>query len=707
MRRLHEAVTGGRERVLRVARSPQERAVWLAVLGALALVVVVRTWIPYGQVFYDGEVMLAANDPYAFRYFVDRLLESGLHPFNPWDLAAIPEEIREHDVTFIVTMWAATVVFGGDATTGGAVLAWYPVVAGVATVGMAGLVATWLTDDRRVGLVALVLLALTPAHAYRTMLGFGDHDAFGYVVVMVTATALVWLLRADARGTSWRDLRYGAAVGLAGAGMVAASLGWRGGPILLAPIAVYAVVAPVVCVKAGRSPAATNRGLLLGLVAGAALGVAVHVGLGWGQLHRGLAPLLLCGLVVALVGIGEAIHRAGVPWPVTMGPIPLVAIAWFGGLWTGHPLFSEPLARFWRFASGPDSDVGERVSLFATPETAVLMFGLLLLVAIPVMLWVLVELTWPAAPGWLLVSSYAWGFLVLASFRYRWSALAALFVVVFGAVGVLYLAHHIGVVRPVAAFADGRGTDRPSWDGEDLAAAGRAAAVVAVVVVLVMGMGLVQVPATMNAITHDETTHETATVIAGYAHADEWADAETYVFTEWGSNRVINYHVSGDSRSYSFSRSHYRSFVSGNDPAEWTDHFEDRVGFVMVQNSRYQYPTDSMQVRLNDRYGSAGDGVPGLSRYRLLHVSDDGSTTVFAYVPGATITGTGPANATVSLETDVVVSGEAFTYTRTVETDADGEFAVTVPYPGQYATDVGSVAVDEEAVLAGSNVSVG
>ena len=678
----------------------EDRLVWVALGGILLLMVLVRTWVPYSQVFQHGDIVLAANDPYAFRYYLDRLLESGLHPFWPIDWARIPSEIAAHDVTFIVTMWMAAVLLGGSAYAGGLVLAAYPVVAAVATGIMVYLIAVWTTSDRRIGLVAVLLLALTPAHAYRTMLGFGDHDAFGYVALMLTVTGLVWLLRADARRQRF-DLWYGVGVVLASGGMITASLGWRGGPILIAPIGIFAVSSAVLCVKHGRPPLRANRGMILSLALGTWLGFVVYFVGGWGEVHRALAPFLLLGLVLAVVVVGEGVHRVGVHWVVSAVPIPLVGLGWFAGLWMGVSIFAEPLERFWEFASGPDADVGERVSLFAGFDTTILMFGLLLLVAVPVMLWVL-EIIWEDyRPNWLLLSSFAWGFLVLASFRYRWSALAALFVVVFGAVGVLYLAARMEVTQPVSFDVEEDPLVSMSIQPWHIREWGRAVVVVALVVVLILGMGMVQMPGTMTAITHDDTTHETATFIAGYAAEQDLEDP--YVFTEWGSNRAYNYHVSGESRDYGYARNNYRPFVSSSEPSAW----EDAVAhgdFVVVQDSQFAYPTDSMQVRLNDRYGSAGDGVEGLSHYRLVYVSEDTSTKVFQVVPGATISGTAEANTTVTIETDVTVGGEAFQYVRVVETDPDGAFTVTVPYAGTYTSDHGSVDVAEEEVIEGVEV---
>lgn len=57
-------------------------------------------------------------------------------------------------------------------------------------------------------------------------------------------------------------------------------------------------------------------------------------------------------------------------------------------------------------------------------------------------------------------------------------------------------------------------------------------------------------------------------------------------------------------------------------------------------------------------------------------------TKIFERVPGATVEGTGPANATVgaSVEMRMPGSDETFTYRQRARTDDDGQFTMTVPY---------------------------
>lgn len=124
----------------------------------------------------------------------------------------------------------------------------------------------------------------------------------------------------------------------------------------------------------------------------------------------------------------------------------------------------------------------------------------------------------------------------------------------------------------------------------------------------------------------------------------------------------------------------------------------------------YANATDGAQV------GGIGpnpyDPVPALSHYRVVHVSENKATEsddylrtmrranlstgasvdvlqpsapgwvkTFERVPGATVTGQGPANATVRATVELTVPKYGtFDYVQYAETNSDGEFTMTVPY---------------------------
>jgi dolichyl-diphosphooligosaccharide--protein glycosyltransferase len=148
-----------------------------ALAGALAVVALFRTVFSYGAVFRDGAVVLSGNDPYAYRYVVESLLAAG----KGVDAALLNELGMANGEPFMVaTLYWLSDLFGGTASSVGTVMAWYPVASALLTGLLLYVLAVRLTDDRRVGLAAVVFLATTPAHALRTSLGFADHHAFDY-----------------------------------------------------------------------------------------------------------------------------------------------------------------------------------------------------------------------------------------------------------------------------------------------------------------------------------------------------------------------------------------------------------------------------------------------------------------------------------------------------------------------------------------------
>jgi len=83
------------------------------------------------------------------------------------------------------------------------------------------------------------------------------------------------------------------------------------------------------------------------------------------------------------------------------------------------------------------------------------------------------------------------------------------------------------------------------------------------------------------------------------------------------------------------------------------------------------------QLFLNRTTGEPNSGV-----FDAIHTTEPNWVKVFERVPGGTIEGEGPANATVeaSVQMQVPASNSSFTYTQRAQTDADGEFTMTVPY---------------------------
>jgi dolichyl-diphosphooligosaccharide--protein glycosyltransferase len=90
--------------------------------------------------------------------------------------------------------------------------------------------------------------------------------------------------------------------------------------------------------------------------------------------------------------------------------------------------------------------------------------------------------------------------------------------------------------------------------------------------------------------------------------------------------------------------------------------------------------------------GVPTEPVPALEHYRLVHASEETNRQVgpwvktFERVNGATVEGTGPANATVTASVELRIPTqngtryETFTYSQHAETDDQGRFTMTLPY---------------------------
>lgn len=164
---------------------------------ALALLVAIRL-IPIDSVLRGTDVVLLSNDPYAYVYWVERALtEQQISDAAPTTGRAEP--------LLIWTLTVFSLLLGGVERVD-LVVAWYPVVTALVSGLLVFVLARTLTDDVRIALTAVVMLAVTPLHVSRTALGFGDHHAFDYMWLLLTATALIWLLvRTDAdRRRRWQ-----------------------------------------------------------------------------------------------------------------------------------------------------------------------------------------------------------------------------------------------------------------------------------------------------------------------------------------------------------------------------------------------------------------------------------------------------------------------------------------------------------------------
>ncbi|MFC7156799.1 STT3 domain-containing protein [Halomarina halobia] len=675
----------------------------LTLAGTLAFLALFRL-VSFPFVFRE-RVVLSGNDAYYYRHWTDQLLAQSGGALDLSVLSALPPAVAAGEPLLVAALWSASALAGGAS---GIVLAVYPVVAAVATGLFTYLLARRTSDDRRVALAAVALLAVVPAHALRTGLGFADHHAFDYVWLALTAWAVVALVDRDSRGFAIDRSTLVAAVAL-GVGVAGQTLAWDNGPVLLVPVGLAVALAVPVAVREGRSPAALGAPVVAGLALAAGLSHLAHAGLGWHTDTVAYAPsLLLAGVVVALV-VGEAFARLApsvsnpaLPIaPAVLGAevvavvgVVLVVRSRFPGFWSDlgrglGTLFAERA-------------IAEVQSLFASGSAGwLLLFGFALVLALPYLAWGLWR-GWRGALGWLVVGTYGGYFLALAAVQTRFAGELSPFVAVFAGLGFVHLAERVDLAaRPVPLRDPPERTDdrEPSPRLPDR----RRLGALALLFLLVGGLGMIQVPVKTSLVTVPDGQYRTATAIDAHAEERGLAYPESYVLSEWGRNRVYNYFVGGEAASYGYARANYDAFVESTTPGPWYERFRGRVGYVVVEDDAR--PSNVIGARLHERYGSRADGVAGLAHYRAIYASPGGEYVAFAVVPGATIVG--PASGeSVTVETGVEIDGASFAYERRAAVEG-GTFRVTVAYPGTYSVGGETVYVSEAAVEEGRTVRVG
>jgi len=682
--------------------SSREVPLWAALLAALALLVAVRVY-PFGSVFRGGDIVLLSNDPWVFRYLVDQALTGGA--------IARPDQLlgSRSEPLLIWTLAFFSALLGGIDRVG-LVLAWYPVVTALVSGMLVFVLARLLTDDVRVGLVAVVVLAVTPLHVSRTALGGADHHAFDYMWLLLTATALTWLLVR----TGAEDRRRWAMGGVLGFAVAGQTLAWGVSPLMLVPTAGALGVAVVVVFRTDN-PTRTLAPVVAGLGLGAALVQVVHQTLNWQSTVVAGTPVLLFLGGLAVLGLTEGVKRLERSWPSLLGAeVATVAVA-VAVLWLAVPGFvGEVTGQIDAFAAYIErlqgSGIGETaplLSAFGPVAGPVILLGFSPFLGLPAAAWGLVRGWREREPAWFVLAVYVLWFLVLAFVQRRWAVQLGLFLSVFAGVGFVAFAHWLALVLPPVSFRDETPDSQETLESPDRTR-----------LALLGGLGAVGIGSSagfsgfiLNQVSIDDAAYRAAAWIRGYADEHGLTYPQNYVLAHWGRVRVYNYLVSGESRSYSYARQNYDEFIFDRDTAGWYEQFRGRVGFIVTRPVKR---TSSLGVyaRLHEQYGSADGAVDGLAHFRALWASEDGAAKVFRVVPGATVTGDGPPETGVVLSTTVTLAGSSQTvpYERRVETDADGAFEVVLAQPGEYEVRGGdateTLSVEEPAVQNGEELTV-
>ncbi|WP_459191146.1 LamG-like jellyroll fold domain-containing protein [Halosimplex sp. J119] len=667
------------------------------VVAALALVVLFRV-LPFRSVFRGDDVVLSGNDPYAYRYLVHELLAVSSNPFDLSVLSALPAGVSHGEPLMVTTLWWVSALLGGESAVGG-VLAWFPVVSAVVTALLVYALAVRLTDDKRVGIVAVVLLAVTPAHAFRTGLGFADHHAFDYPWLVLTALAVVSVV-----GRDIRERRTWAWVGALAVGVTGQVLAWDAGPLLLLPLGLFAVGLVTSALRAGESTLQSGGPLLAGVSLGTLVAVLAHVLLGWHSMAVIVAPVLLSVGIAGLLILSEGARRTRVSSRGVAGVAVAGSVLGILALRSLVPAFKTELERGVNFLLTTEG-IAETTSIVSgdlgTIVGPIFLFGLGLFLALGHMGWALWTSYRRHAPEWLLVGVYGWYFLLLSAIQVRFAGQLALFTALFGGLAFVHLAAWVDLASVPVPFVDGP-TNGPSvvGDGRDdsssvdeLAQPDRREALQLGALGLGVGsLGGLLTPIRHSQLTIDDSMYEAAKFMRDYSEERGWEYPENYVFSEWGRNRVYNWFVNGESSDYRFAKSRYSEFSSATDGASWYERLRGGTGFITISNKSVNGLSEGIGVDLSTGWGD------GSGHYRAIWA--DPSRKVYTLVRGA-IVATQTNSDEIDMYTEITVNGETHRHRVSANSAENGWCAARVPYSGEYAAGDSNITVTDDEVRAG------
>lgn len=694
-------------------------------LLALVVVVVGRTWT-YNSVFQDDYVVSPANDPYFYRYWQARLLEASTGVTDVSVITSLPSGARSRPFTHVANWWLAELL-GGTQEAADLVAAWLPVI-GAIGLGIVIYAATvTLTDDTRIGVVAVTLLGVTPVQVVYTSFGFLEHRLHQYFWLGVMACALIWLARASARQTELGDDRtliddYLLApvtwmvAAILTVSVVVSPYPWAGSTLIFVPVALYFAVRVIADVQEGVSPVLANLPAIAAVIVGSLVALYPHLQWGWHESTAFLAytPVLVAAGVVTVASVGEFWHRLGQPVSILVGIEAVTAIIIFSLFTQLRPdqvgrirgridalLNREGISETTSLFS--DVIIGPLGQLGATFYLAVIPLGLIS--------WAMVR---RYRPEWLVPVVFGWWFLLLAAIQVRFAAHLSLFLCIFGAITVVYLFAAIDLVSQPSVFATDFHRDQSaeqrlissenfSTDADEsvvdrIKSDPRLLVYGLGIGVLILSFNLIYAPSLVNQTTYSDAEVGAIAEIETHATAAGREYPDNFVLSRWGENRMYNYFVSGEARSYGFARANFKQFLLSSDPDGQYQRLGDRTGYVVVPVAIVAENTTHEIL-----YEDLGAGENATAHYQLLYAEDE--IRVFALVKGATITASVESGERVAVSTDVKTANRQFEYSRPATADQNGTVSVRVAYPGEYKIGDQTVTVTDSEVRNGTAVS--
>lgn len=728
-----------------IARFVSDPIPTVGLIGTLIVVAVARL-VAAPAVFRDGFVVSPSNDTYFFRYWQEQLAARASGIFDFGLFADMGGAAGARPLAHATNWWITVLLGGVDAAP--TVAAWLPVLFSVCVGYLVYHVAVLLTTDIRVALAAVVFYGLAPANVVYTSVGFLDHQVHQYLWLGLLVTTLTILGSDLSRRRATTDTTTAAqahardptmwvvAIGLAIA-VVASAHSWGGSPLTFIPVAAVVGIRVMLDVRHDVPPVSANLPLLAGLGLGAGGALTVHLTLGWHESLAAITPVLVAAGGFVVVGLG-ALWRRFTLRPAGLGVVnAVVAIGGIVGYVLARP---DAIGRIRTRANDlfGRGGISETVSLF-NPDFAVVLGPLLQLglgfyfaiVVLAVLTWVL---TSRYEPGWLVLVCFAWYYVLLATIQVRFAGQLAIVIAPFAGIGLIYMLSLIDLTRPVAVLdpSEQQGADSAvsagvassladsslestSGSSDDRvqhsasitslqlpAERGKRGYLVGAIIVVLL-FNLVLVPSLVGQTTYDRAQFDAA--LAVDAHANETAREypQNFVLSQWGDNRMYNYFVSGESRSYGYARSTYDEFLTTATPDEWYNQHHSRVGYVVITEQDREPVANTTYTALYEGLGVGVNGTDSVGRYQLVHT--DGDVRTFALVPGARIQVTSPSTTSVTATTTVNVRGVGYEYSRTAAV-VNRTATIRVAHPGPYHVGNRTVTISDRDILAGNQTAV-
>lgn len=671
----------------------------------------------YPALARDHHLLSPANDPYFYRYWIDEFLAESTDWTSTELLSNLPSGAAGRRPFTHAANWWIAAFLGGDQWASTMTAIWLPVIATLLLGIVVYFIAKLVTDDVRVGMASVFFLALVPVHAVYSGVGFLEHRLHQYFWLGVTLLALTYLAVDFQRHLSTNGPRHAvknhlrnprtwlAALTLAPA--LAFSIhAWGGSIMMCIPLAAYAGGRAIIDARANVSPLLANIPLMVGTAGATGLSAFLHLRWGW---HEGFVvyiPLLVLAGMIAVFLVGELFRYTDWP-PAAFAGLQIIIAG--GGLWifrTRYPEYWERLMDRSEDLIDRGSTATETMSLFEDLLTPILQIGLDVVLAFAVLAWAWYIIWHRYEPAWLALSTYSSVWLLFAWYQIRFAAQLSIILSIFGGFALVYILAKVDLARPPKPFQQSKTTRRPGKSKPDepsikLPSEPAAYGYMALILLLFAGVSLLFVPLLAGDTTYDDDQYDSLLAIEEHNESIADYDHDPFVLSNWGDNRMYNYFVHGDSRSYGYASSNYQPFIESDHPDDHYDEIASQVGYVVIDDLE---TTDLPNNTYTTLHGDINDTtLPDSGHFQALHLGDTASA--YATVPGATITVNG-TNESITTTTAITLDDTDYSYERTLTEASNTTTATTVAYPGDYDLLDQTVSITQEDVINGSTIEL-